>query len=131
MNHRENPSALPVIAEPPHRWWLDAFLATHPERRARVEELQRREREEREDAQAVVEAIYSHFAAGIPSRLALIRPKLVRQTESLRGWLSDIEIRCIEVARDAGRTFQQIAEVHRTAPPSGHRGMDGTSRLPP
>ena len=59
---------LPPIPEPERPPdWLDAFLAAHPDERARIEAARQRAAQER----AVVRAIYEHHARGTPSRRGL------------------------------------------------------------
>jgi hypothetical protein len=47
----------------------------------------------------------------------------LRSIKTLRDWLSDMEIRCIEVAHEAGRSFQQIAEVQERPRQAVHRTL--------
>jgi hypothetical protein len=47
----------------------------------------------------------------------------LRSIKTLRDWLGDMEIRCIEVAHDGGRSFQQIAEVQERPRQAVHRTL--------
>jgi len=47
----------------------------------------------------------------------------LRSIKTLRDWLSDMEIRSIEVAHNGGSTFQQIAEVQGRPRQAVHRTL--------
>lgn len=63
--------SLPSIPDWPQPSWLEEFLNAHPQQRERIEELQRRGREERDFAELVVREIYAHYATSSPSRWGL------------------------------------------------------------
>lgn len=47
----------------------------------------------------------------------------LRSIKTLRDWLSDTEIHCIEVAHESGHSFQQIAEVQERPRQAVHRTL--------
>jgi hypothetical protein len=47
----------------------------------------------------------------------------LRSIKTLRDWLGDMEIRCIEVAHDGGRSFQEIADVQGRPRQAVHRTL--------
>jgi transposase-like protein len=47
----------------------------------------------------------------------------LRSIKTLRDWLGDMEIRCIEFAHESGSTFQQIAEVQERPRQAVHRTL--------
>jgi hypothetical protein len=50
----------------------------------------------------------------------------LRSIKTLRDWLSDMEIRCIEVAHEQGQSFQQIADVQERPRQAVHRTLKGS-----
>ena len=47
----------------------------------------------------------------------------LRSIKTLRDWLSDMEIRCIETAHEGGHTFQEIADVQERPRQAVHRTL--------
>jgi hypothetical protein len=90
MTEPEHPLSLPRIADLDQPW-MEEFLDAHPEMRPRIEELRRRDREERDFAEAIVRDIYTHYATGVPSRRGL--------TVALRAFVAELEDEDDTIAR--------------------------------
>jgi hypothetical protein len=87
---------------------MEEFLDAHPEMRPRIEELRRRDREERDFAESIVRDIYTHYATGVPSRRGL--------TVALRAFVAELEDEDGGTARPDVADEPSLVQFIRSAP---------------